>query len=444
MKQIKQIFLTIAVLMLLLPMTSCRRDVNRDVPVSNILVDASVVDNSAVEQSVSTRLNATAFEDGDVISFYAVKYVGGNAQILGADNYTYIKNQMFKRDNGLFKSFDGTTFTRQFFPNDGSAVDLYGIFPYHSTLPADFNAYKFKIKTNQSKADKGDYFGSDFLMSKRVNVAPTAVPNKMVFNHLLSRIIVNAKTENYLNNAKVASMRFLNISTGATIDLRAYDAATSIAGKVISDSDVANVVPFSEKKITAGYDTTFVAIVPPQTWAKEQVVMEFTLSDMSKQTFKLADQCHIEAGMESIFNIVVNFGEQYAINAGPVTIVPWGTTIFTGSAEQTSDDKFHVALTNKNVDVTSVTQVKIGVNGNRTYTLPLTKNAGAVSSDLHFEFRGVGNRPNVYPFNITSFEMLNVADVTIGTKEILSAPITIAAPALTELVYDMTAHTIVK
>lgn len=453
MRKIKYITLAIGAAICLQFIVGCNRDVNRDITHYEITVDG-LIEQVANPANVPTKISAASFSDGDNISFYTVKYVGGVPQILGADGSTYIKNQLYKRDNGVFKSFNGTSFDRQFFPSDGSWVDLYAIYPYNSVDPADYTAYKFAVKTNQSLADQSAYFGSDLMMAKHGGIAPTAIPNKLTFNHLFSRIIVNAKATNFPAMdggavVKIESVTFISLKSAATVDLRAYDPVSGVAGAVISVSDVATITPLVATTPTTGYDISVAAIVPVQLLSNSLSVMEITLTNQAKYTFELEADCQLKAGMEALFNITVDFGNQYEIVGSPVTIVPWGTLNFDANASQESDDKFHVELTSKNVAVTSVAKVKIGVvgdSGMRTFELALTANAGAVVNDLYFEFAGVGNRPNGYPFKIATLELLTAGNVTVGSKlEIAPADrIAITSPTLTELVYDMTAKTLTK
>lgn len=449
MKKIRYIVTIALATFVLQPFTGCKHTVEPQGGSEefSIEVDGSVNDVMSVQdgkQAASTRLSATAFDDGDTISMYVVKYVNGIVASLGADANTYISNQLFKRSEGLFKSYNGTIFTRQYFPKDGSSVDIYAVHPYNVVTPTDYAAYKFAVKGDQSATSQSDYFKSDFMMAKRVNVAPTAVPNKIVFNHLLSRVVINAKATGFLDGTTISSAKLLGTATEATINLRAYDNANQVAGSVTSVAKPSTITTFTLATPTTDFDKTFVAIVPPQIWVKDAVVAEIILSNKAKQTLKLKEAFTLVSGKEHVLNIDVSFGEQYAIT-DTVSIRPWGSTDAAAAAAQTSDNRFHVELTNKgSIVVGPTTMIRIGVNGNRTFELPLTKLSGAVVNDLYFEFRGTGNRPNSYPFTINAIELVNAAGVTVVAKVAVNPVIEITKPEVTELVYDMSAKTIIK
>lgn len=449
MKKIRYILIIALAMLLVQPFVGCQHKVEPQGGSEELSIEVEgsvndVMSASDAKQTASTRLNATAFDDGDTISMYVVKYVNGIVASLGADVNTYISNQLFKRSNELFKAHDGTTLTHKYFPKDGSSVDIYAVHPYNAVTPTDYAAHKFAVKGDQSATSQSDYFKSDFMMAKRVNVAPTAVPNKIVFNHLLSRVVINAKATEFLDGTKVASAKLLNTATEATINLRTYDNTSQVAGSVTSVAKPLTITTFTQATPTKDFDKTFVAIVPPQIWAKGAVVAEITLSNKAKHTLKLAEAFTLVSGKEHVLNIEVSFGEQYAIT-DTVSIRPWGSTEAAAAAEQTSDNRFHVELTNKGANaVGPTTMVRIGVNGNRTFELPLTKLSGAVVNDLYFEFRGVGNRPNSYPFTITSIELVNAAGTTVVTRVAVDPAIEITKPEFTELVYDMSAKTITK
>ncbi len=90
-------------------------------------------------------------------------------------------------NNGKF-SYDGTQWNpqRTYYWNEGKQ-DVYAYYPYDAGTD-DVSDYKFTVRTDQSTAE--GYGKSDFLWAKTADVAASASPITLKFDHLLSRAIV--------------------------------------------------------------------------------------------------------------------------------------------------------------------------------------------------------------------------------------------------------------
>lgn len=425
----KSISIASAALAAVLCATSCKKEQPViEMGTIPIGVEALVANNgskpmaTASNQAASRVSDAAGFEQDDQISFYAVKYNGSTPSPLGQDANTYINNEVYSRTGDLFRSWDGAAFRERYFPNDGSAIDIYGIYPRMAANPADFEAYEFAVKADQT--DIAHYYASDLLMGKSPKIEPTAVPCKLIFNHLMARVVINIKLTGFENGTSVSQIKMLNTSTKASMNLRAYNTATGVAGSTVSVSTPLDITPNKLSTAVAGFDNTYVAVIPAQLFTSGSDLIEITTSTANKDKYTLkvgSSQLALQSGSEHIFNITVEFGGRPNLTLGNATIAQWGTTTASLDGQKKSECKFVTNLTNIGaVDMSKTAWVKVGVNGNMTFTLPATYVA-TPNPQIMFEFRGDGNRPNQYPFDITSFEVLQSDKATLVNKIAVSS-----------------------
>lgn len=417
-------------------------------------VEALVANNgskpmaTASNQAASRVSDAAGFEQDDQISFYAVKYNGSTPSPLGQDANTYINNEVYSRTGDLFRSWDGAAFRERYFPNDGSAIDIYGIYPRMAANPADFEAYEFAVKADQT--DIVDYYASDLLMGKSPKIEPTAVPCKLIFNHLMARVVINIKLTGFENGTSISQIKMLNTSTKATVNLRAYNTTTGVAGATVGVSTPLDITPNKLSTAVAGFDNTYVAVIPAQLFASGSDLIGITTSTANKDKYTLkvgSSQLALQSGLEHIFNITVEFGGRPNLTLGNATIAPWGTTTANLDGQKKSECKFVVNLTTMGAaDMTETAWVKVGVNDNMTFTLPATY--VDTPNRIMFEFRGDGNRPNQYPFDISSLEVLQ-SDMTTLVDKIAVSGLQIVAGDRSEttpvtLAYDIQNKTLTR
>lgn len=122
-----------------------------------------------------TKATATAFEQGDAVSIYAVEHsaplqVGGN----------YLNNEKL--------TFDGTKWNgaRTLYWSD-VACDFYAFYPYQPSV-GSIEDYSFSVETDQN----GDGMEkSDLLYASAQNVSRTDGSVELSFYHMMSKVIVN-------------------------------------------------------------------------------------------------------------------------------------------------------------------------------------------------------------------------------------------------------------
>lgn len=453
MKQMKYI-VTLLMIVLLGGLAGCKQTTEQT-PATVLLVDDAQI--AQPDEKVS-KVNKTGFDVGDSMAFYAVRFTGTNPNPIGADATTYLNHKLYikRASDLLFASWDGAVFVNEYFPNDGSSIDIYGFYPYTATAPTDYTNYNVAVRANQSGANKWDYNQSDFMAAKNPAIKPTAVPNKLVFKHLLSRMVINVNLANFPANSVVQEVKLLSVNTHTRFNLREYDATTGTVGRMLSSSIPTHVTPYVERTPATGFSYTSVAIVAPQALTANKQLGEISVWDgakITKYNLILEQALTLEQGKEYTFSLLIDHGSRPDINIQPA-ITAWGTLTASGETVKSSDHKFVTSLANVGgVAIGQVTQVKVGVNGNRTFTLPATYSATAGAGGQNavlWEFRGSGNRPIEYPFDIRTLEFLSAAGASLGGVHTASlAPIQIQASDASETVavglnLDMTAKTFTR
>lgn len=426
----------------------CNRKVEVPETQTQITVDVAVNDTYNAAQNAPTKVSASGFVDGDKISFFAVKYSEATPNQLGLDAATYLNNVLYQRDNGFFKHYDGTQYIRDFFPNDGSSIDIYGLYPRDAAI-TDFVSYPFVVKADQKAA--ADYYLSDLMMAKTAAIAPQAIPNKLLFHHLLAKVEINVKLLNFATGSSIKEVRLINIIPDVKVNLRAFD-GTSTRVDVGTKSPI-KIFPLEVAPTDTGFVNTYTAVVPAQLLTSNTAVVEVVLNTVNNDvyTLKLSENFSLQAGKKNVFDITVNFGSRPDIIIDTGKIVAWNeTAVNGGTVDKESDYKFKVVLLNQKNTPANTKSVKVGVNGNRTFHL-INHTQYVANSEIDnlpailFEFAGDGNRPGEAgsgaKFSLTRLDLIDAAGTKFNTCDIIPSIEVLKMGEMT-LYYDMQAGTI--
>lgn len=449
MKKIKYKLLTLATFAIIVAglFAGCQRTPTITPDETQITVDAAIDGELDAQQGASTKLNASGFEDGDQISFFAVKQTDGQPNLLGADQTTYLNNVLYQRNGGLFKHYDGSTYVRDFFPNDGSSIDTYGLYPYIALI-TDFESLPFEVLLDQ-RTDPKAYYASDLMMAKTAGIAPQAVPTRLLFQHLLAKVEVNVKLKNFEAPIPgIEDVRLTNIIPNAIVNLRSFDGTSATVATGVSQPKT--IIPLVNSPANVGFNNTYTAIAPPQILTAGTSVIQVTLNTPNKDvyTLKLADNFTLQSGKMNVFDLTVDFGSRPDITAN-CSIAAWTqTTVDGGPIEKEPDYKFKVVLLNEVNSPSNTKSVKVGVNGNRTFHLTKIKgyvaNSEAGLAAIEFAFPGDGNRPGEgagVKFSLTKLILLDAAEQTIQ-ECVITPAIDVRTMGEMTLYYDMAAQTI--
>lgn len=229
-----------------------------------------------------TRANDTAFENGDKVGIYVVNYNGSTAGTLAASG-NHVNNMQF--------TFGGSAWTPAsaiYWKDQTTHADFYAYYPYSAS--ASTSAHSFSVQTDQST--EANYFASDFLWGKAVNVAPTAEPVAITTNHSFSNILIYLEAGKGFTTETLAaatkSVKIKNIKTAATINL-----ATGVA---TATGDVATVTPWNVGEY-------YRAMIVPQTVADGTDLITVNVDGVD---YTLASSATFVANKQHKFTVTVN------------------------------------------------------------------------------------------------------------------------------------------
>lgn len=449
--------LSVAVVMLLV-ITGCEKSRNSQDNITTLTIEAILNDSPTQEngdsQQTATRIDGTGFTAGDKIAFMAVKYnkADGGSNILGADVTTTYINEIYEHKLGQFRPFVGDK--PDLYPSDGTNVDLYGVYYGPQTgaatevvpFPFPYNAMPFTVKSVQTEAN---WYESDLMMAKAVNCKQQITPNRMLFHHLLAKMEIRVKLVGYEEGVNVEMVRVVKMATSAKFNIREFNNGTVPITLPVPGDITAREMTVEP---SSGFDFKAQAIVIPQTIASGTEFVEITLSTTpNKDVYFLSidEELQIEQGKNSVFNITITKGDLQHIKTTAI-ITDWvETSLESTTLSRRSEYRFKMDIINPKTSgypFSSITSVKVGVNGNRTYTLSevkYTEASDGVSASISFDFDGGANSPSGGHFIMNSVELISAYSSTKGAV-VGDLTFNASTDVINELVYDETAGTIVK
>ena len=191
-----------------------------------------------------TRASDTQFEAGDAISVFASTAVDGTLRTTGnyADNVKYVYGASRFVNAGV-----GISVPKEAANN----AHYYAVYPYAKSVASRF---QFTIDEDQSSYEA--YTKNDLCMAHS-EAAPTQGLVALKFNHMLSRVLVDASALNLNpNNYRVELLAYSN---SVEVDLQHQEVATASGS-------------FTKVRMCEDGANHFKAILPPQTLSVQNVV----------------------------------------------------------------------------------------------------------------------------------------------------------------------------
>ena len=158
-----------------------------------------------------------------------------------------------------------------YYPTSGNGVNIIAYQPYDASaaIVGGTNTYNFSVKTDQNGNSNKDYYDSDLLYSSSETYTPKADAQSLVFKHVLSKVVCTL--------AKGTGSPDL---TGATVEI--VGAGTKGSFKLSDGSFTTNTNDSDSKRNIKMNSTitpsSFIAVIPPQTFAKGAQFLKVTLS----------------------------------------------------------------------------------------------------------------------------------------------------------------------
>lgn len=181
--------------------------------------------------------------------------------------------------------------------NTDNAVTIIAYQPYNKDAKIDANnTYNFEVQTDQSDAD--NYYKSDLLYSASKEYARQSAAHNLVFAHKLSKIVCTLTPGTGAPDLTGATVEIVKAKTTGTFKLS--DGTFNAPGGTTSEVKM-------NSTITPG---SYIAVIPPQTFAKEAKFLKVTLSGSvgaGEYFYKIPDgDLTLTEGNVYTFTITVN------------------------------------------------------------------------------------------------------------------------------------------
>lgn len=260
-----------------------------------------------------TRAANSAWEASDAIGIYAVA-TGGTTAITGGENVSYTASEAAETNGTSYTSFSATSGTSIALPNDGSAIDVYGYYPYTASVTPAGQAISVATQTSQKDIDWMTTNKTDKTTRGGSTTITKANPScQLLFVHSLCKLQLNLVHGSGLTATDITtspSVSIAELPTTATLNL--------YTGAVSSQGTPAAIAPVQMGTAETGYDASFEAIILPYTTTAAHAV---TLTLNGKNyAFNIASGKTFAAGNKYTYNVTVN-AAGLAISAA---ITPWG------------------------------------------------------------------------------------------------------------------------
>ena len=215
----------------------------------------------------STRATDISFEAGDKISLYAT-----DRGSLYSSNYA--QNIPYTYYDGLFTTQDVLTY-----PDMNTTLAFYAVYPY-----GEYSTPDFTFSVNKDQSTHSAYTQSDLMTAS--NTASNQEVVDLVFNHNLTKVIINLNSSNL--PAGVQSISFKNVY---------YKAEANLSSNTFKATG-------SRTDITASPNGTnsFKVILPPQTIAKDELFAEITIGG-NKYVWYPERDLILSSGVEYVYNL---------------------------------------------------------------------------------------------------------------------------------------------
>ena len=313
--------------------TSCTKDADRrqDSDLLEISVSASTVQ--------MTRSSDTFFEDGDEFGLTVVKWLDGKAA-----DMSLIRQE----DNIRFTFSNGTptAYPPVYYPDRSSTCSFFAYYPYNSEgFRPESNILPLRTDTDQSYS----YSRSDIMVAVNNNVTPSTQSVPLIFNHILSKIVINliAGDGCTVSDLKTADVLLKSFNTQAE-----YDVLTKTVSGYSSRADITPHTGWTESEDRLSGAS---AIVIPQEFKSGESMLYCVINNKTL-AYKPSEPMLFESGKEYTFDITVS-----VTDLGPAISVSSEITDWTEGGHITgyADEQTPVVGTVEDIDGNMYNYVEI-------------------------------------------------------------------------------------
>lgn len=252
-----------------------------------------------VGADITTRADGVRWDDGDQIGITMFEHGGS---VLAEGNFSNCRYIISSATSGIFEPYD--TSNTIYLPQTGDMADFIAYYPYTATMQT---GYVIPIDV----ADQQILRNIDFMTAYQMAGVSKSDPRvKLHFQHRLSKIIVNLKTEFGDSWERLENSR---VTIDGMLAEGSYTLTNNAAGVVPSPSSGVSLElgSYNDGRQAVG-------IVLPRA-AAPGITFNITLSDGSKYTAYMAANLTLAEGFQYVFNITLT---KTPINVS-ADIQPW-------------------------------------------------------------------------------------------------------------------------
>lgn len=234
-----------------------------------------------IEHPSAAKATATAFQENDAISLYAVEEINGQSAILQAAG-SYINNEKLVYDGNFWKSASPLYWS-------DTACDFYGFYPYQPQFPS-IEHFPFSVALDQNE---GGFEASDLMYAKAEGVTKEAGSVDLHFHHMMSHLVVKlVKGKKFSGEIPDdATAHVYNTTNSCVVDW--------YKGSVEREA-------FGQKKtitMKKNSNSEFEAILVPQTINKKTPLVELTMGGIA---YLLEYSLTLKAGWTHTITVTLN------------------------------------------------------------------------------------------------------------------------------------------
>lgn len=244
----------------------------------------------------STRVNADGFVANDKVGVYIA------ASNILTSSSNMLNNEAFTYSSGNLTAPEGK---EVYWGSKDTRLSVWAYYPYVEEMP-NHEAYPFAVHANQT--GEKNFYNSDFITAKAMDLAPQTTPVNLTFNHSLSRInIILIAGEGITNDELAAIEKYLYINgviVDGTIDLS--------SGAATVGTSESSILPYAID------GRNYSAIVYPQ-----QGSATFRL-EMNGEVFTYTTDIDYAAAKQYDYVLTINGYAPLQMSLENMTISPWG------------------------------------------------------------------------------------------------------------------------
>ena len=250
--------------------------------------------SNIITMNPATRANGKTWNENDKIGVYMLE--SDTIVVVNAmSNVQYITEG--GGSTGSFKAVSDTIY----FPDNGKEVRFMSYYPYTDKVVSNENGDVYKVdvsdQNNQAAIDLLYSFRTDTVFEK--TASKKVVP--LVFNHMLTKLIVNIKAGKGLKKEDLANItiHFEGLSTAADFNL--------FSGSLSNYADTTNIVP-----LTVAQGESFEAILIPTAEIPSNAKIVFDLDNVkegegiSSDVFTWSFDKKLIKSTKHIYNVTIN------------------------------------------------------------------------------------------------------------------------------------------